>query len=225
MAQNENIFTRLGKLFQNNIIVRQTPTGKLKVKDVDFGQAPLQSNFIDRYNRLLHSRDSSWGSGYAARENARNAFDQQRKELFRDYELMDSDSIISSALDIYSDESTIDNVEKMTLKIKTENVKVHKILHNLFYDIMNIDFNLWSWIRNLTKYGDFFMKLEIMDKLGVVGIKPLSVYEVARLEEHDDENPKLVQFEIEEITSKHINNPTKPLSERNLLETAETKRG
>ena len=31
MAQNENIFTRLGKLFQNNIIVRQTPTGKLKV--------------------------------------------------------------------------------------------------------------------------------------------------------------------------------------------------
>ena len=78
---------------------------------------------------------------------------------------MDSDSIISSALDIYSDESTIDNVEKMTLKIKTENVKVHKILHNLFYDIMNIDFNLWSWIRNLTKYGDFFMKKIVLDWL------------------------------------------------------------
>jgi len=221
MAQNENIFTRLGKLFQSNIIVRKTPTGKVKVKDIDFGQVPLQSNFIDRYNRLLHSRDNSWGAGYAARENAKNAFDAQRKELFRDYELMDSDSIISSALDIYSDESTIDNVEKMTLKIRTENVKIKKILHNLFYDIMNIDFNLWPWIRNLTKYGDCFLKLEIMDKLGVVGIRPLSVYEVVRLEDHDEENPKLVQFEIEEILSKHIQNPTKPVNERNILENYE----
>ena len=36
-----------------------------------------------------------------------------RIELFKDYELMDADPIISSALDIYSDESTVDNVDKM----------------------------------------------------------------------------------------------------------------
>ena len=38
MAQNENILTRLGKLFQTNIVVRKTDAGQLRVKDVDFTQ-------------------------------------------------------------------------------------------------------------------------------------------------------------------------------------------
>ena len=101
---NENIFSRLGKLFQSNIIVRKTDSGQLRVKDLDFSQTSLTTNFIDRYNRLMGT--TSWAQKYAARQN-RNAYDTARKELYRDYELMDSDPIISSALDIYSDESTV----------------------------------------------------------------------------------------------------------------------
>jgi hypothetical protein len=86
------------------------------------------------------------------------------------------------------------------MKIKTDNPKVHKILHNLFYDIINIEFNLWSYIRNMTKYGDFYLKLDILDKHGVVNVKPLSVYEVNRLEGHDPTNPKLVQFEVQQYS-------------------------
>ena len=195
--QDEGIFKRLGKLFRSNIIIRQTDSGQLKVKDFDMSQTGLLSNFIDRYSRL-HAPGQSWAMKYAARENQRNAYDVARRELFRDYELMDTDPIISSALDIYSDESTVDNIESNTLTIKTDNVKIYKILHNLFYDIMNIDFNLWSWIRNLTKYGDFFLKLEIVDKYGIINIKPMSPYEVNRLEDHDPDNPKKVEFEITE---------------------------
>jgi hypothetical protein len=66
----------------------------------------------------------------------------------------------------------------------------------LFYDILNVEFNLWSWIRNLTKYGDFFLHLDILDKHGIVGIKPLSAYDIVRLENHDPSNPKLVQYEV-----------------------------
>ena len=196
MAQNENIFNRLGKLFQGQIVIRKTPEGQLKVKDVDFSQTGLTSNFIDRYNRLFSAQNSSWGASYAAKENAKNAYDAQRRELFRDYELMDSDPIISSALDIYSDESTIDNVENRILNIKSDNPKVAKILHNLFYDIINIEFNLWPWIRNMTKYGDFFLKLDILDKHGIVNIKPMSVYDVIRMEEHDPGDPKKVEFQV-----------------------------
>ena len=106
MADNENILTRLGKLFQNQIIVRKTNNGQVRVKDVEFSQTALTSNFIDRYNKI-HS--SGYGpSSYVAKQNA-NAYDVTRKELFRDYELMDADPIISSALDIYCDESTVDN--------------------------------------------------------------------------------------------------------------------
>ena len=34
---------------------------------------------------------------------------------------MDADPIISSALDIYCDESTVDNIENRIMKIKTDN--------------------------------------------------------------------------------------------------------
>ena len=113
MADNENILTRLGKLFQNSIVLRKTKGGQVKVKDVDFTQTALTSNFIDRYNRINSGGNAM--SSYAARQNS-TAYDIARKELFRDYELMDSDPIISSALDIYSDESTVDNIENRIFK-------------------------------------------------------------------------------------------------------------
>ena len=194
MAENENILTRLGKLFQSNIVVRKTPTGQLRVKDLNLSQnTPLVNNFIDRYSKLMGTTSTM---DWAGRKNQRTAYETARLELFRDYESMDSDPIISSALDIYSDESTVNNVENQILKIKTDNPKVAKILHNLFYDILNLEFNLWSWIRNLSKYGDFFLKLDIIDKHGIVNVTPLSPYDVFRLEEHDPSNPKLVQFEV-----------------------------
>ena len=194
MAQNENILTRLGKLFQSNIVVRKTPTGQLKVKDLNLSQnTPLVNNFIDRYSKLMGTTTTM---DWAGRSNQRNAYETARLELFQDYETMDSDPIISSALDIYSDESTVNNVENEILNIRTDNTKVSKILHNLFYDILNVEFNLWSWIRNLVKYGDFFLKLDIIDKHGIVNVTPISPYEVFRLEEHDPSNPKLVQFEM-----------------------------
>jgi hypothetical protein len=194
MAENENILTRLGKLFQSNIIVRKTPSGQVKVKDINLSQnTPLVNNFIDRYSKLMtNSANMDW----AGKRNHRTAYETARLELFRDYESMDSDPIISSALDIYSDESTVNNVENEILNIRTDNPKIAKILHNLFYDILNVEFNLWSWIRNLSKYGDFFLKLDIIDKHGIVNVTPLSPYEVFRLEQHEPENPKLVQFEV-----------------------------
>ena len=201
---DENILTRLGKLFQNSIVLRKTDSGQIKVKDVDFTQTALTSNFIDRYNKI---HNSGYGQSYSNSQNA-SAYDVARKELFRDYELMDADPIISSALDIYCDESTVDNVEGRILKIKTDNTKISKILHNLFYDIMNIEFNLWSYIRNMTKYGDFYLHLEILDKYGIVNVKPLSVYEVTRMEGHDASNPRLVQFRLEEYSE--LQRSTKP---------------
>ena len=206
MAQNENILSRLGKLFRSNIIVRKTDDNRLLVKDLDFAHTALTSNFIDRYNRLMGNNTySGWGSKYAAKQNAKNAYETQRTELFRDYELMDADPLISSVLDIYSDESTVDNIEGEILSIKTDNTKVAKILHNLFYDILNIEFNLWSWIRNMCKYGDFFLHLDILDKYGIVNIRPLSPYDVFRLEEHDPENPKLVQYELSGESAEGMN--------------------
>ena len=58
------------------------------------------------------------------------------------------------------------------LEINSDNDNIKSILHNLFYDIMNIEFNLWPWTRNMCKYGDFFLKLEIAEKFGVYNVIP-----------------------------------------------------
>ena len=190
----DNIFTRLGRLFQSSVIIRKTDDNRLVVKDLDFTQTGLTSNFVDRYNRLMQN---TYSNPYSVAQNRRAAYEIRKLDLFRDYELMDQDPIIASALDIYSDECTVDNIEGEILKIRTENSQVSKILHNLFYDIINIEFNLWSWIRNMTKYGDFYLRLDIVDKYGVVNVNPVSAYDITRLEDHDPENPQLIQFEIE----------------------------
>ena len=188
----DNIFSRLGRLFQSNIILRKTDDNRVVVKDLDHSQRAYTSNFIDRYDRLVQR---TYNSPYSSAQNQRANYEVQKMDLYRDYELMDQDPIISSALDIYSDESTIDNIEGQILKIKTNNTKIEKILHNLFYDVINIEFNLWSWIRNLTKYGDFYLRLDIVDKFGVVNVKPMSSYDVVRLEDHNPAQPSLIQFE------------------------------
>ena len=199
----DNIFTRLSRLFQSSVIIRKTDDNKLIVKDLDFTQTGLTSNFVDRYQRLMQN---TYSNPYSVAQNRRAAYEIRKNDLFRDYELMDQDPIIASALDIYSDESTVDNIEGEILKIRTENTQVNKILHNLFYDIINIEFNLWSWIRNMTKYGDFYLRLDIVDKYGVVNVNPVSAYDVTRLEDHDPENPQLIQFEIETEKKEIIEN-------------------
>jgi hypothetical protein len=115
-------------------------------------------------------------------------------ELFRDYEAMDTDSIISSALDIYADECTAKNEFGDVLTISSGNDRVQKVLHNLFYDILNIEFNLWPWIRNTIKYGDFFLHLTIAEKFGITNVQPISAYEMIREENFDPENPLRVRF-------------------------------
>jgi hypothetical protein len=64
----------------------------------------------------------------------------------------------------------------------------------LFYDVLNIEFNLWSWIRQMCKYGDFFLKLEIAEKYGVYNVIPYTAYHIERQENYDKEHPNAVRF-------------------------------
>jgi hypothetical protein len=184
---DKDIFSRLKRLFSTNTIVRNIGGKKLKIVDTGQLQSNTQTNLVDRYQKLY---SNMMQGGY----NDQLYAQQLRLGLFRDYESMDSDSIVASALDIYSDESTMKNEYGKVLDIKTDTAQVYDVLHNLFYDVLNIEFNLWPWIRNMTKYGDFFLQLEVSDKYGVTNITPISAYDVARLEGHDPENPQMVQF-------------------------------
>ncbi len=189
---DRSFFGRLKKLFSTNAIVTVDKDGKRRVVDVEDRQA--NTNFVnlrDRYTKLQRSY-------FETHQGAQSmAYHQVRRELFRDYDAMDMDPIIGSALDIYADESTTKNEYGDVLQIKSTNENVREMLHNLFYDIMNVEFNLWPWIRNLVKYGDAFLALEIMPGKGVINVAPHSTYNVERLEGTDPNNPDYVKYKVE----------------------------
>ena len=178
---------RLQNLFSTNVIVRTYGKDKLRVVDTNRLQSVgnlAQSKVADRYTRLHGANKHRVGGmgGY----DSNYYMHQNRMQLYADYEMMDKDPIISAALDIYSDESTLADQFGEILTIKTNNTQLQKILYNLFYDILNVEFNLWTWIRNMTKYGDFFLKLDIADELGIINVRPFSSYEMERWEEYDN---------------------------------------
>jgi hypothetical protein len=182
----KTIFSRLQKLFSTNTIVRKTERG-IKVIDTDEYQN-MTTNLVDRFMKL---KVSNYASGTI---ESSLAYQQVRIDLFRDYDSMDSDPILSAALNVYADECTARNEFGNVLKIHHEDAEIKQILENLFYDILNVEFNLWPWARNLVKYGDFYLQLEMAEELGVVNVLPLSTYEMSRVEGFDPNNPQRVKF-------------------------------
>lgn len=98
---------------------------------------------------------------------------------------------------IFCHNCTVKDEFNRVLNIKSDNTQIKEILDNLFYDILNIEFNLWPWTRNVAKYGDFFLYLDIDPEYGVVNALPLSVYETMRVEGEDPKNPFSVRFTIQ----------------------------
>ena len=187
-----SFFGRLRKLFSAQAIVRVDSKGRRKVADVDERQKTNLSFLRDRYTKLQKGYYEQAGAAQSM------AYQQVRREIFRDYDAMDNDPIIASALDIYSDESTLKNEYGDILTVRSPNENVQAILNNLFYDVLNIEFNLWPWVRNMCKYGDFFLALEMAEGKGIVNVSPISVYNTERLENTDPENPNYVKYHVED---------------------------
>jgi hypothetical protein len=192
---DKDLFSRLKRLFSTDVIIRNQGGTQLRVMDVNQIQqsGELQTNsLVDRFNRIYTNSATSL-YGY------QNSFNYQtlRPTLYSEYDAMDTDAIIASALDIIADESTLKNDMGEVLQIRSSDEDVQKILYNLFYDILNVEFNLWPWIRNMCKYGDFFLKLEIAEKYGVYNVIPYTAYHIERQEGYDMDNPASVRFRFD----------------------------
>jgi hypothetical protein len=188
-----SIFTRLKRLFGTDVIVRNVGGDDLKVIDINKIQQAGQvetNSLIDRFTRLHLT-------GAAPIYNPALNYQTLRTQLYSDYEAMDTDSIIASTLDIVADECTLKNDMGEVLQIRSSDEDIQKILYNLFYDVLNIEFNLWSWIRQMCKYGDFFLKLEIAEKYGVYNVIPYTAYNIIREEGFDNKNPSSVRFKFD----------------------------
>jgi hypothetical protein len=188
-----NLFSNLQRLFSTDILVRNIGGDQLKIADINQIQTTgkYQTNaLLDRFSRLyIYNNKNIF--------NPNLNYQTLRIQLYSDYEAMDSDPFIASALDILADESTLKNEYGEVLSIKSSDENIQRILYNLYYDVLNIEFNLWSWVRNMCKYGDFFLKLEISEEFGIYNVLPYTVYHMVRHEGVDKDNPTKVTFTID----------------------------
>ena len=189
---DKRLFSRLRRLFSTDVVIRNQGGNQLKVMDVNKIQQSGEyetNSLVDRFNRVYTNSPTSL-YGYQSNFN----YQTLRPQLYSEYDSMDTDAIIASALDIIADESTLKNDMGEVLQIRSSDENIQKILYNLFYDVLNIEFNLWPWIRNMCKYGDFFLKLEIAEKFGVYNVIPYNAFHIERLEGQDPENPNDIQY-------------------------------
>ena len=190
---NTSVFSRLQRLFSTDVIIRNVGGNQLKVIDTNSIQQAGQietNSLVDRFSRLHVT-------GAAPIYNPALNYQTMRVQLYSDYEVMDTDAIIASALDIIADECTLKDDMGEVLSIKSTDDDIQKVLYNLFNDILNIEFNLWMWIRQMCKYGDFFLKLEIAEKYGVYNVIPYTAYNIVRKEGTNPDNPSEVVFEFD----------------------------
>jgi len=118
-----------------------------------------------------------------------------RAERYLDFDQMEYTPELASALDIYADEMTTHSILTPLLKIDCHNQEIKSILEELYYNVLNIESNLFSWCRNMCKYGDYFLYLDVDDKMGITSVIGLPMREIERLEGEDKSNPNYVQFQ------------------------------
>ena len=187
------LFSRLKRLFSTDVVIRNVGGNELQVIDTDKIQTSGEfatNSLMSRYQGIYSNPAATSLLGAQFNLN----YQYLRTYLYSDYDTMDTDAIVASALDIIADECTLKNEQGEVLQIKSSDENIQKILYNLFYDVLNIEFNLWSWTRQMCKYGDFFLKLEISEKFGVYNVIPYSAYHIERKENFDPENPAKVIF-------------------------------
>lgn len=154
---------------------------------------------LDKYANKFTST-----SGRDFKKTAYNPYDnlqaqymasQQRAERYVDFDQMEYTPEIASSLDIYADEMTTYSALTPMLSVECDNEEIRAILDSLYSSVLNVEHNLFAWCRTMCKYGDYFLYLDVDDKLGVTSVIGLPTREVERLEGEDKTNPNYVQFQ------------------------------
>ena len=194
--EKDNLFSSLRRIFSTDVIIRSSGTkGGLTVLDPEHIQTNgvIQTNsLIDRFHKVYTT-----STAYGVNLNLAQNYQSARVQIYADYDAMDTDAIVCSALDIIADECTLKDENDQVLQIRSPDENIQNILEQLFYSTLNIEFNLWSWIRNMCKYGDFYLKMEIADKYGVYNVIPFSAYNIVRQEGFNPHNPNEVRFKFD----------------------------
>ena len=179
----KSLFRRLTRLFRSGPVVKR----KIRALDTTIAVADKTKSS----GTLLFQKSLS--PTYATiTSNAYNL--SERLMRYQDFQEMEYTPEIAAALDIYADETCAQDEKGRVLHVYSDNEKIRELLEDLFYNVLNVEFNLRSWARNLCKYGDFFLYNDVSPEYGVVNAFPIPVNEVEREENYDRDDPFAVRY-------------------------------
>jgi hypothetical protein len=182
------LYKALTRIFSGPMVQRRTQTGRqLRRRQLDKFAARFKSASGLQFKKSEYNPMNMMALNMIQNRN--------RSERYVDFDQMEYTPEIASSLDIYADEMTTHSSLTPMLNIKCANEEIKFILHSLYYDILNINSNLFGWARTMCKYGDFFLYLDIDEHMGVRNCVGLPPQEVERLEGEDESNPNYVQFQ------------------------------
>jgi len=173
---NSNLFRRLTRLFRSGPVVKR----KLVKPDDKYTSSAFEI-FRKNQSKVYSNAMSAYG-----------AYDRMAR--YSDFSEMEYTPEIGSALDIYAEEAVAADENGNVLHIHSDNTKIKQLLDDLFFDTLNVDFNLTSWVRNLCKYGDHFLFNDVSPEYGVINAYPMPISEVEREEGFDPNDPLAVRF-------------------------------
>lgn len=198
MAKKEKSFyQRLTRLFRSGPAIRR------KIRGQDY------KNFYD--NQVVQNNLGYYGAAGFKREaspfSVMGAYGiLDRMSRYAEFAEMENSTDIASALNVYADESCASDENGRTFHIYSDSPQVQRALEELFYDVLNIEFNARRMIRNLVKNGDYFMYVEVVPDYGVINVEPLPVNEVEREEGFDKHDPYAVRFRLITRGGKYLEN-------------------
>lgn len=191
MANNQNnsaesFYKRMSRIFRSN------PSIQRRVKGYDFRS--FYGNQVHNSGRLTAPSPQSFGRENSPFSSMGETGLLDRMARYADYAAMEYCAEIASALDIYSHEVVGGDDRGKSFHVYSKNPQIKLALDDLFYDTMNIEFNLSPWTRNLAKFGDFFMLNEVVPDFGIVNVAPIPVSELEREEGYDELDPSAVRY-------------------------------
>ena len=186
--KNSELFRRLTRLFSGPIVdFRSQTIRKYRRNQLDKFSKTFKSLSGQQFKRTTYQPFENLSTNMISQQN--------RTERYADFDQMEYTPEIASGLDIYADEMTTSSDLQPLLKIDCPNEEIKTVLHSLYHNIINIDFNLFGWCRTMCKYGDFFLYIDIAEDQGVKNVIGLPYHELERMEGEDKTNPNYVQYQ------------------------------
>ena len=186
---NQNdLFKALTRVFSGPITQRRTQSGRqLRRRHLDIYAKRFKSASGKQFKKTEYNPMNIMTLNMITNRN--------RSERYVDFDQMEFTPEIASSLDIYADEMTTHSTLTPMLHIKCPNDEIKYLLHSLYFNVMNIEHNLFGWARTMCKYGDMFLYLDLDEQKGLQNCIGLPPQEVERLEGEDPTNPNYVQFQ------------------------------